>query len=106
MFNTNHTYTNFETNLEILYTLPKGPKLNSTEQNEIYKHYKQTPSNILNDQIHYKTHTLLAQLHTHMPVILTSLPFLYEPESEHHHSQFYHDHQALIMVYMAPKNFG
>ena len=24
---------------------------------EIYKHYKQSPTNILNDQIHYKTHT-------------------------------------------------
>ena len=44
--------------LEILHTLPKGPKLNTTEQYEIYKHYKQSPTNILNDQIHYKSHTL------------------------------------------------
>jgi hypothetical protein len=27
-------------NLEILHTLPKGPKLNTTEQNDLYKHYK------------------------------------------------------------------
>ena len=40
IFSTHHTYTNIETNLEILHTLPKGPKLNSIEQNDIYKHYK------------------------------------------------------------------
>ena len=39
IFNTHHTYTDIETNLEILHTLPKGPKLNTTEQYEIYKHY-------------------------------------------------------------------
>ena len=48
IFNTHHTYINIETNLEILHILPKGPKLNSTEQYEIYKHYKQSPTNILN----------------------------------------------------------
>ena len=58
IFNTHHTFTDIETNLEILHTLPKGPKLNTTEQYEIYKHYKQSPTNILNDQIHYKSHTL------------------------------------------------
>ena len=57
-FNTHHTYTNIEANLETLHTLPKGTKLNATEQYEIYKHYKQSPTNILNDQIHYKSHTL------------------------------------------------
>ena len=50
--------TDIETNLEILHTLPKGPKLNTTEQYEINKHYKQSPTNILNDQIHYKSYTL------------------------------------------------
>jgi hypothetical protein len=40
IFNTHHTYSNIETNLEILDTLPKGPKLNNTEQYEIYKHYE------------------------------------------------------------------
>jgi hypothetical protein len=30
IFNTNHTYTNFETDLEILHTLPKCSKLNTT----------------------------------------------------------------------------
>ena len=58
IFNTHHTYTDTETNLEILHILPKCPKLNTTEQYEIYKHYKQSPTNILNDQIHYKSHTL------------------------------------------------
>ena len=32
IFNTHHTFTNIETNLEILHTLPKGPKLNTAEQ--------------------------------------------------------------------------
>ena len=58
IFITHHTFTDIETNLEILHTLPKGPKLNTAEQYEIYKHYKQSPTNILNDQIHYKSHTL------------------------------------------------
>ena len=42
IFNTHHSFTDIETNLEILHTLPKGPKLNTTEQYEIYKHYKQS----------------------------------------------------------------
>ena len=58
IFNTHHTFTDIETNQEILHALPKGPKLNTTEQYEICKHYKQSPTNILNDQIHYKSHTL------------------------------------------------
>ena len=32
IFNTNHTYTNFETNFEILHILRKGPKQNTTKQ--------------------------------------------------------------------------
>ena len=57
-FDTRHTFTNIDTNLEILHTLPKGPKLNTTEQYEIYKHYEQSPTNLLNDHVHYKFHTL------------------------------------------------
>jgi hypothetical protein len=34
------------------------PKLNTTEQHEIYRDYKQSPTNILNNQLHSKTHTL------------------------------------------------
>ena len=49
IFNTHHTFTDIETNLEILHTLSKGPKLNTAEQYEIYKHYKQSPTNILNE---------------------------------------------------------
>ena len=36
-FNINYTYTNIETKLEILLILPKCPKLNTTEQFEVYK---------------------------------------------------------------------
>ena len=43
IFNTHHTYTVIETNLGILHILPKGPKLNTSKQYEIYKHYKQSP---------------------------------------------------------------
>ena len=32
--------------------------LNIVEQHKLYKHYKQSQTNLLNDQIHYKTHTL------------------------------------------------
>ena len=52
MFNTHHTCTNIETNLEILHILTKGSKLYTTKQYEIYKHYKQSPTNILNDHVH------------------------------------------------------
>ena len=34
----NHSYTNIDTNLEILHYLPKGRKLNTAEQYETYKH--------------------------------------------------------------------
>ena len=44
IFNTYHTYTNIEKNLEILHLLPKDPKLNTAEQYEIYNHYKQSQS--------------------------------------------------------------
>ena len=54
--------TLIKTNLEILHILPKGPKLNTTEQYEIYKHCKQSPTNILNNQIHYKSHTYLTKI--------------------------------------------
>jgi hypothetical protein len=47
-FATHQTYINIEQNLEILHTLRKGPKQNTIEQYEIYKHYKQSPTNILN----------------------------------------------------------
>ena len=33
-----HSYTNIDTNLEILHYLPKSRKLNTAEQYEIYKH--------------------------------------------------------------------
>ena len=54
----NHSYTNIDTNLEILHLLPKGRKLNTAEQYEIYKHHTTQPNNILNDQLQYKSHTL------------------------------------------------
>ena len=43
IFNSHHTYTNIETNLEILHILAEGPKLNTTEQYEVYKNYKKNP---------------------------------------------------------------
>ena len=54
-----HTYSNIEHNMEILYTVPKSYKLNTTEQFEIYKYHKQNKSHILNDQIHFHTHSLI-----------------------------------------------
>ena len=81
---TGHTYDNVEHNMEILHTLPKSHKLNTTEQFEIYKHHKQNKSHILNDQIHFHTHT-----HSHRH---TSTPYsqpktieqLLTPTSYHH----------------------
>jgi hypothetical protein len=57
--------------LEILHTLPNGYKLNTIKQYEIYKHYKQSPTNILNYQLHYKTHILFGTI-THASHINTS----------------------------------
>ena len=61
---TGHTYDNIEHNMEILHTLPKSHKLNKTEQFEIYKHHKQNKTHILNDQIHFHTHTHTLRHHT------------------------------------------
>ena len=62
-----------ETSLEILHILPKGPKQKTTEQYETYKHYKQSPTNVLNDHLHYKTHTLFETIihasHTNIATI-------------------------------------
>ena len=74
IFNTHHTWTNIETNLEILHILPKGPKLKTTEPYEIYKHHKQFPTNILNDQIHYKCHTLFDTINHCIHNIISAIP--------------------------------
>ena len=66
----NHSYTNIDTNLEIVHYIPKGQKLNTTEQYEIYKHHTRQPNNILNDQLQYKSHTLLDTI---IPVSYTHL---------------------------------
>ena len=49
--------------------------------NEVYKHYKQSQTNVLNDQLHYKIqiHTLLTQ--SHIPVILLLTPLPIKPLS-------------------------
>ena len=61
----NAYYTNFETNLKILHTLPKA--LNYTPPNNI------RCRNIINNHYTIKlTHTLTQ---SHTPAILTSLPF-------------------------------
>jgi len=64
-------------NPEILLILPKFPKLNTAEQYEIYKQYKESPTNILNDQLHYKTHALFDTIthtsHTKIPAIPTTM---------------------------------
>jgi hypothetical protein len=75
IFSIHHTYTNIETNLENLHILPKGPRRNTTEKYEVYKHYKQSLTNILNnDQIHYKSHTHFDTIkHTNISAILTAI---------------------------------
>ena len=97
IFNTHHTYTNIKSNLEILHILSKGPKLNTTEQYETYKHYKQFPTNILNDQLHYKIHTLFDTIthasHTNIPTTMNWK------------MNFHRGCQQLKMVHMAPKCF-
>ena len=51
------------------FRLLKGPKLITTEQYETYKHYKQSPTNILNEQIHYKSHNSMTQSNTAATVL-------------------------------------
>ena len=75
IFSTHHTYTSIETNLEILSILLKDSKLNTTEKYEIYKHYKQSPTNIQNDHLHYITHTFFDTItHTSHTTSLLSQP--------------------------------
>ena len=66
-----HTYTNIKTNLEILHILPKGPKLNTAEQYEIYKHYKQSPTTY--KKIKYITNPIHSLTQSNTAVIITSL---------------------------------
>ena len=66
---TGHTYNNIEHNMEVLHTLTKNHKLNTTNNFEIYKHHKQNKTPILNDKIHFHTHT-----HTHTHSFFTILP--------------------------------
>ena len=74
IFNTNHTYTNFETNLEILHT-----------------NIMSSLTNILNVPLHYKTYTLFEKItYANHTDICHFNP--YEPENEHHHS--HQDHGA------------
>ena len=77
ILNTHHTYTDIKTNLEILHILSEGPKLNTSKQYEIYKHYKQSPTNVLNDQIHYKSHKLFDTIkhssHNNISAILKTM---------------------------------
>ena len=55
---------------QILHYLPKSRKLNTTEQFEIYRYHTLQPNNILNEQLHYKSHTLFDTLiHTHLSLI-------------------------------------
>ena len=71
IFNTHHTFTDIETNLEILHIPPKGPKLNTTEQYETFKHYKQSPTNIL--LIKYITNSIQSLTQSNTAVTITSL---------------------------------
>ena len=52
------------------------PQTKPTEQYGIYKHYKQLATNILNDQLHYKTHTLFDKIthagHSNISALPTS----------------------------------
>ena len=103
IFNTHHTYTNIETNLEILHILLKDHKLNTTEQYEIYKYYKQSLTNILNDQIHYKSHTLFYTIkHINISAIPTTMNWKINFTTA---SLFHWDCQALKMMHMASKSF-
>ena len=56
--NNNHTYTDINTDMEILHIQHKSRKLNTLEQYEIYKQYNTEPNNMLNEHIPYKSHTL------------------------------------------------
>ena len=107
IFNTHLTYTNNETNLEILHILWKDPKINTAEQYVIYKHYKQSPTNIVNDQIHYKPHTLWHNYtnYTCQPRKHLCFPNPITHEKKPHHSQIHWHCQAFKMEHMAPRSF-
>jgi hypothetical protein len=58
LIKTGHKYKNIHANLDILHVHKKGPKLNTLEQYEIYRHTKINKTNILNEQTNFKSHTL------------------------------------------------
>ena len=75
LHNENHSYTNIEHNTEILHYLPKSRKLNTAEQFEIYRYHTLQPNNILNEQLHYKSHTLFDTLIQTHNLNLSANPF-------------------------------
>ena len=98
------THTNNETNSEILHTISKSLEPNTTEQYEMNKHYKQSPTNILNDQLHYTTHRLFDSIihvyHINITATQTNIKWKMNPTQPVNR-----DYQALIIVHMAPKSF-
>ena len=87
---------------EILHILSNCLKLNTTEQYEIYNHYKQSSTNIVYDQLHYKSHTFFDTAthpsHTNISDITTTMN-----RKQRHPSQFHRDRQALKIAHIAPK---
>ena len=60
----NHNYTDFDTNCKPLHLCNKGRHMNAAEEFEIYWAFKCNPSNMLNDQLNFKSHSYTIWLWT------------------------------------------
>lgn len=58
LVDTNHDYVGFESNCTPLHLCEKGPWMNTLEEFEIYKAYKHSSDNILNDKLCFTINTL------------------------------------------------
>ena len=58
LIDTNHGYTGFESNLKTLHFCDKGQLLDAWEEFEIYKKFKESPQQMLNDQLSFDSHIL------------------------------------------------
>ena len=75
LIETNHTYKNIDTNMELLHVHAKGHKLDTLEQLEIYKHTITHNNNILNEQTQYKSNILFEHItNKHMRYIDNKTP--------------------------------
>ena len=64
LVNTGHDVNKIETNLKIVHNLKKSKHLTTLEQLEIYKSFKETPGDVLNDKLKYHRNIIFDRINS------------------------------------------